>query len=81
MRFKALSTYFGFLIAGTLLFAGPAASGMLRPNGVVYPADPAGLLERLLAGNIDQPGSRAFIRWGAGYDQGIQASDRKFGQK
>jgi hypothetical protein len=54
-----------------------APPGSTRPGGVVHPSDPAGLFERLRAGNIDQPGSRAYNRWGMGYEEGISASDRK----
>lgn len=45
--------------------------------GVAYPADPASLIERIAAGNLNQPGSQAYNRWGAGYVHGLAASDRK----
>lgn len=74
-----------FFVAILSLSLGPlamaqaqASPGTLRAGGVVYPADHVGLWERLRAGNIDQPGSPAYNRWGAGYEQGIVASDRKF---
>jgi hypothetical protein len=45
---------------------------------VTYPMAVVGFWERVLAGNIDAPGSEAYNRWGDGFLQGIAASDRKF---
>lgn len=63
-----------------VLVAGCASSpgSMVRPGGVAHPVVHVGLLERIAAGNIDGPGSEAYLRWGPGYDLGIRASDRKF---
>lgn len=62
------------------LLAGCAAdrsATMVRPGGIHVPGDHVGLPERFGAGNVDQYGERAYNRWGAGYDEGVRASDRK----
>ena len=63
------------LMTGCLLCQACATSGL--QSGTAS-HDPAGLIERILAGNIDQKGSRAYNRWGQGLAEGIAASDRKF---
>ena len=75
------ASIFVAMMLGACSWAHPAEGAMLRANGVFYPPDGVGLFERLRAGNIDQPGSEAFNRWGMGYLQGIAASDRKFAPK
>lgn len=57
--------------------AGPQGA-MVRPGGAAHPSDPAGLFERIAAGNIDSPGSQAWRRWGEGYDAWLRASDLRF---
>ena len=66
------------ILSVTVAACGSIRADNLRAGGVRHPEDPAGLVERLVAGNIDQPGSTAYNRWGAGYDDGIRSSDRKF---
>jgi hypothetical protein len=66
------------VLMGTLLPTAEPARAVVRAGGAQYPPDPAGLIERLAAGNIDQPGHEAYNRWGTGYEHHLQASDRKF---
>ena len=69
-------------VAGSACLSGCAAApgSMTRPGGLLHPRESVGLVERLAAGNIDQPGSPAYFRWGAGYESWLGASDRKFGR-
>ncbi|HEX7890871.1 MAG TPA: hypothetical protein VF522_16065 [Ramlibacter sp.] len=64
----------GFGLCGCAVDRGAV---MIRADGVPYPGDHVTAPERLGAGNVDQYGSGAYNRWGAGYDQGVHASDRK----
>lgn len=66
------------LLASLCAGCAPGPAGRVRAGGAMHPEDPAGLFERVAAGNIDQAGSAAWRRWGEGYDAWLRDSDRRF---